>query len=101
MNNEILKKAGMDMEYLYIAMFLQELEKEINEANIQKIFLALGTEVDSAKVQFLIPALNILTIANYEKEKRMTQSSRSQQPCALQKPLETLENSMIMDDATV
>lgn len=86
------------MEYLYIAMFLQELEKEINEANIQKIFAALGTEIDSAKVQFLILALSILTTANHEKAKSAAESSRSQQPSNLQKLFETLENSITIAD---
>lgn len=64
-------KAGVAMEYLYLAMFLQAVGREINEANIKKIFAALDMEVDGVKVQFLIPALSILTAA---KENSVTKA---------------------------
>ena len=82
------------MEYLYLAMFLQELGKEINETNIQKIFAALDIEADEAKVQFLIPALSVLTTANRKKIKKTAESSLGQQMSYLQKRFEVLENSL-------
>ncbi len=86
------------MEYLYIAMFLQEVGREINEANIQKIFAALNMEADDAKVRLLIPALSILTNANLKKVKRATDSSLVQQLTDLQKRFEVLGNSMTKND---
>lgn len=67
------------MEYLYIAMFLQELGREINETNIRKIFAALDMEIEDAKVQFLIPALSILTTAN-----KNTMTKADKKPASLQ-----------------
>ena len=82
------------MEYLYLAMFLQELGKEINETNIQKIFAALDMEADEAKVQFLIPALSVLTTANRKTIKKTAESSLGQQMSYLPKRFEVLENSL-------
>ncbi len=86
------------MEYLYIAMFLQEIGREINTVNIQKIFAALDMEVDAAKVQFLIPALAILSNANLNKVKTVSETSFFQQLSGLQKRFEALENLMANTD---
>lgn len=61
------------MEYLYIAMFLQEIGKDINETNIQKIFTALDMEADKAKVHFFISALSVLTTAKQKRPKENVQ----------------------------
>ncbi|MCO1603063.1 GvpL/GvpF family gas vesicle protein [Desulfosporosinus nitroreducens] len=82
------------MEYLYLAMFLQELGKEINETNIQRIFAVLDMEADEAKVQFLIPALSVLTTVNRKTIKKTAESSLGQQISYLQKRFEVLENSL-------
>jgi len=86
------------MEYLYLAMFLQELGKEINETNIQAIFTALGMEADEAKVQFLIPALSVLTTANRKTIKKTAESSLDQQMRYLPKRFEVLESSLTKAD---
>jgi len=86
------------MEYLYLAMFLQELGQEINETNIQKIFAALDIAEDEAKVQFLTSALSVLTTANQKKIKITAESSLSQQMSYLQKRFEVLENSLTKVD---
>lgn len=61
------------MEYLYIVMLLQENGKEISVTNIQKVFNALGREVDEAKIQLFVTALSVIlpvtTQTCFEKEK--------------------------------
>lgn len=89
------------MEYLYMAMFLQEVGKEINGANIRKIFAALDMEADDAKVQFLIPALSILTDANQKKVKNPKEASFYQQLGSLQKQFEKFENSMVKPEKNI
>jgi large subunit ribosomal protein L12 len=45
------------MEYVYAALILHKLKKEINEANIGSIIKASGTEVNDAQVKALVSAL--------------------------------------------
>ncbi len=77
-----------------MAMFLQEVGKEISEANIRKIFAALDIELDHAKVQFFIPALSILANANQKKIKTATEASIYQQLGRLQKQFEAFGSAM-------
>ena len=39
------------MEYVYAALLLHKLEKEVNEANISSVVKASGTEVNDAQVK--------------------------------------------------
>lgn len=45
------------MEYVYAALMLHKLKKEINEANISSIIKASGTEANEAKVKALVASL--------------------------------------------
>ncbi len=45
------------MEYVYAALLLHKLEKEVNEANISSVVKASGTEVNEAQVKSLGAAL--------------------------------------------
>jgi len=45
------------MEYVYAALLLHKLEKEVNEANISSVVKASGTEVNEAQVKALVAAL--------------------------------------------
>ncbi len=45
------------MEYVYAALMLHKLKKEINEANITSIVKASGAEVNEAQVKSLIASL--------------------------------------------
>lgn len=45
------------MEYVYAALILHKLKKEINEANISNIIKASGAEVNDAQVKALVSAL--------------------------------------------
>ena len=45
------------MEYVYAALLLHKLKKEVNEANISSDVKASGTEVNEAQVKSLVAAL--------------------------------------------
>lgn len=53
------------MEYVYAALLLHKLGKEINEENVKKVAVAAGAEVDESKVKSLIASLKGVDI---EKE---------------------------------
>lgn len=82
------------MEYLYIAMFLQEVGKELNETNIKKVFAALDLEADSDKVRFISCAVPILSNRNIKNSKEKTGSSAIKQLQNLENKFETLKNSI-------
>ena len=45
------------MEYVYAALLLHKLDKEVNEANIGSVVKASGAEVNEAQVKALVAAL--------------------------------------------
>lgn len=45
------------MEYVYAALLLHKLEKEINEANISSVVKASGADVNESQVKSLVAAL--------------------------------------------
>ena len=45
------------MEYVYAALLLHKLQKEVNEENVSSVIKASGTEVNQAQVKALIAAL--------------------------------------------
>lgn len=53
------------MEYVYSALLLHKLGKEVNEENVNKVVAAAGAKVDDSKVKSLIASLNGVDI---EKE---------------------------------
>ncbi len=53
-----MPKVNLDtMEYVYAALLLHKLKKEVNEANISSVVKASGTEVNEAQVKSLVAAL--------------------------------------------
>ncbi|MEM0052952.1 MAG: 50S ribosomal protein P1 [Nitrososphaeria archaeon] len=50
------------MEYIYAALILHKLGKEINEENVAKIISAAGAEPNQAKIKALIAALSEVNI---------------------------------------
>lgn len=50
------------MEYVYAALILHKLKKEINESNVSSIIKAAGSDVDTAKVKTLITSLSDVDI---------------------------------------
>jgi len=45
------------MEYVYAALLLHKLEKEVNEANVSSVVKASGADVNEAQVKSLVAAL--------------------------------------------
>ncbi len=45
------------MEYVYAALLLHKLKKDVNETNISSVVKASGTEVNEAQVKALVAAL--------------------------------------------
>jgi len=45
------------MEYVYAALLLHKLKKEVNEVNISSVVKASGTDVNEAQVKSLVAAL--------------------------------------------
>ena len=45
------------MEYVYAALLLHKLQKEVNEANISSVVKASGADVNEAQVKALVAAL--------------------------------------------
>ena len=45
------------MEYVYAALLLHKLQKEVNEENVRSVVKASGVEVNPAQVKALIAAL--------------------------------------------
>ena len=45
------------MEYVYAALLLHKLEKEVNEENLSSVVKASGAEVNEAQVKALVAAL--------------------------------------------
>ena len=49
--------AFLSMEYVYAALMLHKLEKEVNEANVASVVKATGAEVNEAQVKALVASL--------------------------------------------
>ena len=45
------------MEYVYAALLLHKLDKEVNEANLTSVIKASGADVNEAQVKSLVAAL--------------------------------------------
>jgi len=50
------------MEYVYAALLLHKLQKDVNEANISSVVKASGAEVNDAQVKALVAALADINI---------------------------------------
>ena len=51
------------MEYVYAALLLHKLGKEVSEENVKKVVAAAGENVDEAKVKSLVASLKGVDIA--------------------------------------
>lgn len=50
------------MEYIYAALLLHKLGKEVSEENVKKVVAATGAEADDAKIKSLIASLKDVDI---------------------------------------
>jgi large subunit ribosomal protein L12 len=52
------------MEYIYGALLLHKLGKEVNEDSLKKVIAATGAQVDDSKIKSLIASLQGVDIAH-------------------------------------
>lgn len=52
------------MEYVYAALLLHKLGKEINESNLKSVVVAAGGQVDESKIKSLVASLKGVDIDN-------------------------------------
>jgi len=52
------------MEYIYAALLLHKLGKEVNEGTIKSVVAATGSDVDDSKVKSLVASLKGVDIAS-------------------------------------
>ena len=50
------------MEYVYAALLLHKLGKEINEDNLKKVIAATGAEIEEVKIKSLVASLKGVNI---------------------------------------
>ena len=50
------------MEYIYAALLLHKLGKEVNEGNLKSVISAAGTSVDESKIKSLVVSLKDVNI---------------------------------------
>ena len=53
----------MNMEYVYAAMILHSVDKEISDDAVTKVLEAAGVDVDAARVKALVASLSGVDIA--------------------------------------
>jgi|SRR3989344_7958003 len=56
------------MEYVYAALILHKLGKDISEGNLKKVLEAAGAKVDEGKIKALVSALKDVDIEKELKE---------------------------------
>ena len=56
------------MEYIYSALLLSKLGKEVNEHNVKKVLEAAGCHPDESRIKALVSALNGVDIEKEIKE---------------------------------
>lgn len=52
------------MEYIYAALLLHKLGKEVSEANIKSVVVAAGAHADDSKIKSLVASLKDVDIAS-------------------------------------
>ena len=70
------------MEYVYAALMLHKLKKEITEENVTSIVKASGTEVNEAKVKSLVASLADVNIEDAIKAAPVAAAPAAAAPAA-------------------
>jgi len=52
------------MEYIYAALLLHKLGKEVNENNVKSVVVATGSEADDSKIKSLVASLKDVDITS-------------------------------------
>ena len=65
------------MEYVYAALLLHKLGKEVNEDNLTKVISAAGAEVDTSKVKVLVTSLK-----DVDNDEKLANASIAAAPAA-------------------
>lgn len=89
------------MEYIYIVLILQELGKEINEINIQKVLEALEVEVDDNKIQLMILALDMFSSRNTQKKRKSDKMDVLEKLANLENKFEVVQSSIKKADKKI
>ncbi len=89
------------MEYIYIALILQELGKEINEINIQKVLKALEVEVDDNKIQLMILTLDMFSGGNTKKKRKSDKMDVLGKLANLENKFEVVQSSIKKADKKI
>jgi large subunit ribosomal protein L12 len=66
------------MEYVYAALLLHKLGKDVTEDNIKSVVAATGSEVDESKVKSLVASLNGVDIAKELENASLVSSAPAQ-----------------------
>ena len=75
------------MEYIYAALLLHKLGKEVSEENVKNVVAATGAEVDESKVKSLIASLKDVDIESELANASMVSSA----PAGVSAPVEKKE----------
>jgi large subunit ribosomal protein L12 len=70
------------MEYVYAALLLHKLKKEINEANVKGVVKGAGIEPEEAKVKALVAALSEVNIEEALKSAPVAVAAAAPAPAA-------------------
>jgi large subunit ribosomal protein L12 len=63
------------MEYVYAALLLHKLGKEVSEENVKSVVAAAGAEVDESKIKSLVASLKGVDIAKELESASLMQAS--------------------------
>ena len=70
------------MEYVYAALLLHKLQKDVNEENISSVVKAAGTDVNEAQVKSLVAALADVNIEEAIKAAPVAVAAAAAAPAA-------------------
>jgi len=72
------------MEYIYAALLLHKVGKEVSEENLKKVIAATGADVDESKVKVLVASLKDVNI-----DEKLANASLVAAPASAAAPAET------------
>jgi large subunit ribosomal protein L12 len=74
------------MEYMYAALLLHRLKRDINEDNVRNVVKATGVEPDDVRIKALVTALNEVNIDDALKNTPVTATGPLAAPAAPSPP---------------